>query len=96
MTPNKPKSPGNFYLWFQPKDGWQVTSFDPTGDKAILGNRDVTVYVLKSAYNAVCKELYEAKKQLSVTNSGWPHEKKLLEEVEKLKRQLSIAKGHEE
>lgn len=57
----------------------------------------------KSAYDAICKErdqlqleLYETKKQLSVTNSGWPYEKKLLEEVEKLKRQLSIAKGHEE
>lgn len=36
MTNDTPKASTIKYLWFAGRDGWQVTSFDPRTDKAIV------------------------------------------------------------
>lgn len=41
--------------------------------------------VERSEYDRVCAERDELKLQLQFTNSGWPHEKKLHEEIAQLK-----------
>lgn len=70
----KPNPPPRSYLWYHPKDHWQVTSFDPRTDEALGIKPDVKIYVLLSDYDALLKITQEQEAEieaLEATEEGW-------------------------